>query len=315
MGSECMKDSKLPSSHAEVQRKYCEKNPEATRVKVRKRMQRTPEEVEKAGQQHKEGDVDYRESKFIEKYSKSNFFDDLDAGNMGGDALTDFCHYARALLRRVAVQLAITSITPLFPTTSFSSTITMDGHGHSGCIHISNTRAQASQAWARHCRHQCRSATCHETEEPAVHPSDADSDTDEPRARARVLDRTARQHAKTCVKNPKTTVQVVKCEVSVKSEWSPLRAMSVPVKRTPVSTSRAALVPVKHAATPKAEPASPKKLSLYADMEDSDEDVFKSDSSMEVPLASLATSRRDSRATSVLSSLAHLKIPPLLDNY
>ncbi|KAF8128326.1 hypothetical protein K438DRAFT_1789550 [Mycena galopus ATCC 62051] len=174
-------------------------------------------------------------------------------------------------------------------------------------IHIFNTRAQASRAWARHCRRR-HSAGCHETEEPAAHPSDADSDTgsdtEEPRAQARVLDRAAHQRAKTRVKNPKTTVQVVKREVSVKSERSPSRTMSVPVKRAPVSTSRSASVPVKRTAAPKAEPASPKKLSLYADMEDSDEDVFQSDSSVEVPLASLAPSRRDSRATSVLSSLA-----------
>ncbi|KAF8185872.1 hypothetical protein K438DRAFT_1973714 [Mycena galopus ATCC 62051] len=231
---------------------------------------RTPEEVEKAGQQRKEGDADYREfrrhRKFIEKYGQSNFLE------------------------------------VYFPLTDTDAAAASDNG-----IHIFNTRTQASRAWARHCRRR-HSAGCHETEEPAVHPSDADSDigsdTEEPRARARVLDRAARQRAKTRVKNPKTTVQVVKREVSVKSERSLLRAMSVPVKRAPVSTSRAASVPVKRAAAPKAEPASPKKLSLYADMEDSDEDVFQSDSSMEVPLASLAPSRRDSRATSVLSSLA-----------
>ncbi|KAF8128327.1 hypothetical protein K438DRAFT_1789551 [Mycena galopus ATCC 62051] len=80
MGSERMKGRKLPSSHAEAQRKYREKNLEATRAKARERMQRmragrTPEEVEKAGQQRKEGDADYREFKFIERYGESNFLE------------------------------------------------------------------------------------------------------------------------------------------------------------------------------------------------------------------------------------------------
>ncbi|KAJ7759859.1 hypothetical protein B0H14DRAFT_2634286 [Mycena olivaceomarginata] len=144
--------------------------------------------------------------------------------------------------------------------------------GSDNGVHIFNTRAQAS--W------------CHQTKDPAAHQSDADSDTDkdteEPQARTRVLDRVARQVATA----PRKASKTVNCEVVVKSERL-------------ASTARAALTPVKRAAAltpkPKAEPASPKKLPLYADGDDTDDnDLFKSDSSAEVALASVAPSRLSS---------------------
>ncbi|KAF8145752.1 hypothetical protein K438DRAFT_1991518 [Mycena galopus ATCC 62051] len=159
-------------------------------------------------------------------------------------------------------------------------------------VHIFNTRAQATRAWARHCRRR-HSKGCHETKDPVAHASDADTNTDkdtkEPRARARVLDRAARQRA--TGKRSKKGDEGVKREIKEESLHHARQA----------STARAASVPVKRA--PKAEPASPKKLLLYVDTEDSDEDLFKSDSSAEVPLTSLAPSRAQSRATSALSSL------------
>ncbi|KAF8177171.1 hypothetical protein K438DRAFT_1978813 [Mycena galopus ATCC 62051] len=166
-------------------------------------------------------------------------------------------------------------------------------------VHIFNTRAQACHVWARHCRRR-HSKGCHKIQEPSAHPSDTDSDhnTEAPPARARVLDRMACQLATGRGKGLRTTVEPLNREHEVKTERGvkrehqattartalvPVRrATSVPVKRTP---------PVKRTLV-KREPLSPvKKLSLYADLDD--KDIFKANSSEEVPLAlSLAASRQ-----------------------
>ncbi|KAJ7706556.1 hypothetical protein B0H14DRAFT_3526039 [Mycena olivaceomarginata] len=177
--------------------------------------------------------------------------------------------------------------------------------GHDDGVHIFNTRAQASRTWARHCRWR-HSAGCHETKDPAAHASDAysdtDKDTEELCARARVPDHAARQRA--TGKRSKTGMEGVKREPQkerqVKQE--PLKHMRQ------ASTAHAASVPVKRAAPAapyNAKPASPeKKRSLYADTDDSDPEILKTDSSLEVPLAaSLAASRASSRATSALPGL------------
>ncbi|KAF8181113.1 hypothetical protein K438DRAFT_1976213 [Mycena galopus ATCC 62051] len=175
-------------------------------------------------------------------------------------------------------------------------------------VHIFNTRAQAARAWARHCRRR-HSAGCHETKDPTTHPSDVDSATDdnteEPRARARVLDRVARQHA--TGKRSRTAVKGVKHEVKKEREVK----LGPPKGERMTSTARAAsratsvlATRVAHAGALKAESSPEKKIFLYPDIEDSEDDLFKSDSSVEVPLAtSLAASRAYSRATSALSSL------------
>ncbi|KAJ7794773.1 hypothetical protein B0H14DRAFT_3496704 [Mycena olivaceomarginata] len=167
--------------------------------------------------------------------------------------------------------------------------------GHDDGVHIFSTHAQASRAWARHCcwRH---SVGCHETKDPAAHASDTDSDTDKDTeelcTRARVPDHAACQRA--TGKRSKTGMEGVKREPQkerqVKQE--PLKHMRQ------ASTARAASVPVKRAAPAapyKAKPTSPeKKRSLYADTDDSDPEILKTDSSLEVPLAaSLAALEED----------------------
>ncbi|KAF8214945.1 hypothetical protein K438DRAFT_1749057 [Mycena galopus ATCC 62051] len=138
---------------------------------------------------------------------------------------------------------------------------------------------------------------CHKTRDPTAHPSDADSDTDgnteSAGARARVLDRASRQQASAPAKHKRTAaMEPLKRERGASTP----PAASVLVKRAVTRTPAPALKP---------EPPSPeKKISLYADIEDSDGDLFASNSSADVPLAAtLAASRTGSRATSVLSSL------------
>ncbi|KAF8162028.1 hypothetical protein K438DRAFT_1776110 [Mycena galopus ATCC 62051] len=185
-------------------------------------------------------------------------------------------------------------------------------------VHIFNTRAQAARVWARHCRRR-HSAGCHETKDPTTHPSDADSatddDTEEPRARACVLDRVARQHA--TGKRSRTAVEGVKHTVKKEHEVKLGPPKGERMTSTARAASRAASVPatrVAHAGALKADSASPeKKISLYANIEDSEDNLFKSDSSAEVPLAaSLAASRAYSRATSALSvsSLSTMSTAP-----
>ncbi|KAJ7802575.1 hypothetical protein B0H14DRAFT_3488349 [Mycena olivaceomarginata] len=157
--------------------------------------------------------------------------------------------------------------------------------GHDDGVHIFNTRAQASRAWATHCRRR-HSAGCHETKDPAAHASDANSDTnkdtEELCARARVPDHAACQRA--TGKRSKT-------------------GMEGPLLRVPPRF----LSSVQHPRLPtsKAKPASPeKKRSLYADTDNSDPEILKTDSSLEVLLAaSLAALRASSRATSALPGL------------
>ncbi|KAJ7771239.1 hypothetical protein B0H14DRAFT_3509077 [Mycena olivaceomarginata] len=161
--------------------------------------------------------------------------------------------------------------------------------GHDDGVHIFNTHAQASRAWARHCRRR-HSAGCHETKDPATHASDADSDadkdTEELCARARVPDHAARQRA--TGKRSKIGMEGVKREPQkerqVKQE--PLKHMRQ------ASTVCAASVPVKEEAVP------------LRDTDDSDPEILKTDLSLEVPLAaSLAALRASSRATSALPGL------------
>ncbi|KAJ7351493.1 hypothetical protein DFH08DRAFT_957807 [Mycena albidolilacea] len=71
-------------SHAEAQRRYREKNVEATREKARERMQlkrasRSVEEVAAAAEKWREGDADYNEyrrcRKFVQKFGQQNFME------------------------------------------------------------------------------------------------------------------------------------------------------------------------------------------------------------------------------------------------
>ncbi|KAJ7790893.1 hypothetical protein B0H14DRAFT_2625552 [Mycena olivaceomarginata] len=333
---------KLPTSHAEAQRKYREKNLEETRAKARDRMRRmrarrTPEEVEKASRQRKEGDADYRE--FPSRRRRIAIKCDGEKGacyelNVGGRERR--CPHGFWSVC-VAMQPSITLITPLYQHFLLLSSLPMvcrlsvehNGNYKNDSDHDSNTRkfwflvfgkglyTKKTQAGLQPFTGRTRTrllgaitaytystparrplvrglgiaagatlqgATKPRT--PAAHQSDADSDTDkdteEPRARARVLDRVARQVATA----PRKASKTVNREVVVKSERL-------------ASTARAALTPVKRAAAltpkPKAEPASPKKLPLYADGDDTDDDdLFKSDSSAEVALASVAPSRLSS---------------------
>ncbi|KAJ7687990.1 hypothetical protein B0H14DRAFT_2653516 [Mycena olivaceomarginata] len=372
---------KLPTSHAEAQRKYREKNLEATRAKARERMKRlrarrTPEEVETASRQRKEGDADYREleivgklsrntkgasSNFISKYGESQFFDvyfplyaQLGQKHLPG---LKFANYyvitwgflsnatvrARCLLRirrrrerrgphgfwsvlggdaaihhfdHATQPNLFSSGSPSALSVEYNSNYKNDSDhdsntrkfwflvfgkglytkkktqacrtdadaaaGSDNGVHIFNTRAQASRAWSRHCRRR-HSAGCHETKDPAAHQSDADSDTDDD-----TEDPGAPSHS--TQEGPET---VLKGEVVGKSERLTSTARAV--------SARAVSVPVKRAAatTPKAEPASPKKLPLYADMDDSDDDLCKSDSSIA------------SRAPSAFSGLEEDKDVPM----
>ncbi|KAJ7790882.1 hypothetical protein B0H14DRAFT_2625544 [Mycena olivaceomarginata] len=323
---------KLPTSHAEAQRKYREKNLEETRAKARDRMRRmrarrTPEEVEKASRQRKEGDADYREfpsrrrRNFINKYGESHFMNvylplyaQLGKKHLPGlkFAIAIKCDGEKGACYEL--NPSITLITPLYQHFLLLSSLPMvcrlsvehNGNYKNDSDHDSNTRkfwflvfgkglytkktdadaAAGSDNGVHIFNTRAQASRCHQTKDPAAHQSDADSDTDkdteEPRARARVLDRVARQVATA----PRKASKTVNREVVVKSERL-------------ASTARAALTPVKRAAAltpkPKAEPASPKKLPLYADGDDTDDDdLFKSDSSAEVALASVAPSRLSS---------------------
>ncbi|KAJ7309157.1 hypothetical protein DFH08DRAFT_823588 [Mycena albidolilacea] len=170
--------------------------------------------------------------------------------------------------------------------------------GHDDGVHIFNTCAQASRTWARHCRRH-HSAGCHETKDPAAHASDADSDTDKDTeelcARARVPDHAACQRA--TGKRSKTGMEGVKREPQKERQ-----VKQEPLKHMRQASTARCLAP---AAPYKAKPASPeKKRSLYADTDDSNPEILKTDSSLEVPLAtSLAVSRASSRATSALPGL------------
>ncbi|KAJ7888128.1 hypothetical protein B0H14DRAFT_2562499 [Mycena olivaceomarginata] len=331
---------KLPNRHTETQRKYREKNLEATRAKARDRMKRmharrTPEEVEKASRQRKEGDADYREllPPVISSTNTGNpnfstfyfpLYAQLGQKHLPGLKFTILikCNCEKgacyeldvgdSLPSEMVCRLSVEhngnyknnsghdSNTQKFWFLVFGKglyTKKTDADAAAGGdngVHIFNTRVQASQAWARHC-HRRYSAGCYETKDPVAHQSDADSntdkDTEDPAARAAVLHRVARQPATAPRKAPKTAV---KAEVVIKSECLTSTARAV--------SARAVPVPVKRAAAAKAEPASPKKLPLYADGDDSDDDLFNSDSSVEVPLASCAKSARSSRPASCTSS-------------
>ncbi|KAF8137978.1 hypothetical protein K438DRAFT_1786193 [Mycena galopus ATCC 62051] len=157
-------------------------------------------------------------------------------------------------------------------------------------VHVFITRPQATRAWARHCRRRHRDG-CHKTRDPTAHPSDADSDTDGNTESAGA--RASRQQASAPTKHKRTAaMELLKRE---RGASTPPTA-SVLVKRAVTRTPAPALKPDT--------PSPEKKISLYADIEDSDGDLFASDSSADVPLAAtLAASCTGSWATSVLSSL------------
>ncbi|KAF8209534.1 hypothetical protein K438DRAFT_1753876 [Mycena galopus ATCC 62051] len=133
--------------------------------------------------------------------------------------------------------------------------------------------------------------------------TDTNGNTEGPQDRARVLDRIAHQLATGPAKWVKTTVKVKK-ELKCDCHASAPRATSVPVK----CVARTPAPPIKP------EPASlEKKLSLYTDVKDSDNsDIFQTDSSTEMPLATtLAASRAASCTMSGLSSLAEDEDVPM----
>ncbi|KAJ7814403.1 hypothetical protein B0H14DRAFT_2604160 [Mycena olivaceomarginata] len=180
---------------------------------------------------------------------------------------------------------------------------------HVDGVHIFKTRAQGTRAWARHC-HRQHTDGCHKTTGARAYESDADSDIDDdtegPKARVWVLTAIASpkdvHQARARRVDPARRAQRVDpaCRVCQTIKC----AASVPVKRAP-----SASVPVMRR-TVKAELVSPpKKIPLYADCKDSDleEDLFKSDSSIEVPLA---TSRAASRQKSTLDEDEDMPMPP-----
>ncbi|KAJ7857424.1 hypothetical protein B0H14DRAFT_2578317 [Mycena olivaceomarginata] len=161
-------------------------------------------------------------------------------------------------------------------------------------VHVFITRDQATRAWARHCRR--RHAGRHQTRDPRAHLSDADSDTEGdtevPPAPARAEGPVTRQIATGDAKRAQSTV-------GVKQEKGAMKRA-----RHPSSAPRAASVPVRKRAVTVVPPSPEKKLSLFVDVDDSDDDVFKSDSSTDFPLAKpVAASRASSRLTSAPSTV------------
>ncbi|KAJ7846820.1 hypothetical protein B0H14DRAFT_3454085 [Mycena olivaceomarginata] len=162
-------------------------------------------------------------------------------------------------------------------------------------VHVFITCNQATRAWARHCRRR-HTPGCHKTQDPKAHPSDADSNTDgDAPAKRRQTPVNVKQEKKPVMRP--STVRAALVPVK-RAAYTP--APTLPVKRA--AHTPAATVPVKRAL--EVHPPSPeKKRSLYADVEDdddglvksdssTDDDLLKSDSSIDVPLAkSLAASR------------------------
>ncbi|KAJ7790836.1 hypothetical protein B0H14DRAFT_2625608 [Mycena olivaceomarginata] len=332
-------DSTKQEHHAAAQRQYRASNIEAVRAKNRERMcphrkraNRTAEEVAAAAEKRRAGDADYNEHKYVDKYGHQQFMENyfplyektgqkhLPGLKWGSEVAG---RQRKQHIRQMVCKLPFTR-----NNTNYISDTDHDensrkfwflvfGRGlytkkadadaaaeHVDSVHIFKTRAQATRAWARHCRRR-HTDGCHKTTGARAYESDADSDTDNdtegPKARARVL---------AAIVSPKKSIKPErgastqhaesvrrKRSASTQRAQTIKRAPSVPVKRTP-----SASVPVMRR-TVKAELVSPpKKTPLYADCEDSDleEDLFKSDSSIEVPLAA---SRAASRPKSVLSTL------------
>ncbi|KAJ7808473.1 hypothetical protein B0H14DRAFT_3482316 [Mycena olivaceomarginata] len=189
-------------------------------------------------------------------------------------------------------------------------------------VHVFITRNQATRAWARHC-HRCHTTGCQKTRDPEAHSGGMDSNTD----------------GDTPAKRSKTPSSV-KQEKKPVMHLSTMCAASLPVRRAAhthaasfpgkhVAQTPAPTLPVKHAAhTPAVTvpikhalevvpPSTEKKRSLYTDVKDNDDadystddDLFKSDSSADVPLAkSLAASRTTSRALSTLHEDEDVPMP------
>ncbi|KAJ7782101.1 hypothetical protein B0H14DRAFT_3507366 [Mycena olivaceomarginata] len=283
-------DSTKQERHAAAQRQYRASNIEAVRAKNRERMRlkranRTAEEVAAAAEKRRARDADYNEHrrrcKYVDKYGHQQFMENY------------FPLYEKTGQKHL-------------PGLKWGSEVA----GRQRKQHIRTASTSSRRVHKRLARGPGIAAGdisdgCHKTTGARAYESDADSDTDNdtegPKAHARVL--AAIVSPKKSVK-PERGASTQHAE-SVRRERSALtqrvqtikRAPSVPVKRAP-----SASVPVMRR-TVKAELVSPpKKTPLYADCEDSDleEDLFKSDSSIEVPLAA---SRAASRPKSVLSTL------------
>ncbi|KAF8183272.1 hypothetical protein K438DRAFT_1975139 [Mycena galopus ATCC 62051] len=174
-------------------------------------------------------------------------------------------------------------------------------------VHIFNTKAQALRCWARHCRRRHANG-CHNSADASEYESDADSDTDhDTEAPALPSDGSRRQRkcegsAKPIVKREPAVL--VKGEPVVKAETLSVKREGKPVMMGPptISSRRSASVRPKRAQSGSAQTApaparvpSP-KLPLYVD--DTDDDLFASDSEVSVPLAA---SRANTRALSTLT--------------
>jgi hypothetical protein len=193
--------------------------------------------------------------------------------------------------------------------------------GNEDGVHVFITRNQATRAWARHCRRR-HTTGCHKTRDPKAHSGDAhsDSDGDTPAKRSKTPGSVKQE--KKPVMHPSTmraaSLPVRRAAHAHAASFPGKRAAQTPAPTPPVKRAAhtpAATVPIKRALEV-APPSTEKKRSLYADVEDddadysTDDDLFKSDSSADVPLAkSLAASRTTSRALSTLHEDEDVPMP------
>ncbi|KAJ6456533.1 hypothetical protein C8R45DRAFT_1111040 [Mycena sanguinolenta] len=174
-------------------------------------------------------------------------------------------------------------------------------------VHVFRSRLPAERTWARHCRRQ-HTEGCHKTQDLGDYESDRVNDTDDDTESLVACKRVS------CATRPQPASRT-SCAEHAMAPTKRAANVKPKVEFKPVVNPCAASVPVKiHAASSisvrrvKGAPASlVKKVPLYADMDD-DDNVFCSDSSVKVPLAqSVAVSRANSCAVSVVSKLSALE--------
>ncbi|KAJ7663556.1 hypothetical protein B0H14DRAFT_3539898 [Mycena olivaceomarginata] len=194
---------------------------------------------------------------------------------------------------------------------------------HVDGVHIFKTHAQATRAWARHC-HRRHTDGCHKTTGARAYESNTDSDTDDDTEGPKSACTGARSHcepqdvhqARVRRVNPARRAQRVEsahrvCQARAQC-INPARTVRQARGFGAVKHAPSASVPVM-CCTIKAELVSPpKKIPLYADCEDSNlkEDLFKSDLSIEVPLAASRAALWPKSVLSTLDEDEDMLMPP-----
>ncbi|KAJ7880730.1 hypothetical protein B0H14DRAFT_2566129 [Mycena olivaceomarginata] len=358
-------------SHAEAQRRYREKNLEATLEKARERMRllrkqasRSIEEVAAAVEKRRDGDTDYNEyrrcRKFVQKFGQQNFLehylllykergtkhlpgvkilavkkslehkDNIRVLDVGHNADSDL--HGRYEFRGggndkdhdqntrkywfVVFGVGLFTSQCVFFWRRWQGTEAcvvprkdaLQAAGNEDGVHVFITRNQATRAWTRHC---CRRHTtgCHKTRDPKAHSGDMDSNTDSDTPAKRSKTPGSVKQEKKPVMHP-STIHAQRTHTHA-ALFPGKRVAQTPAPTLPVKCAAhtpAATVPIKRAL--EVVPLSTEKKKDEDADYSMDDDLFKSDSSADVPLAkSLAASRTTSRTLFTLHEDEDVPMP------